>query len=118
MEQKIHTMSTSSILHVIHKQFVFGAHDRDGHPCGFSSVGEIDVFALGKDIIGPNRVDTTPKDSNIYKYLRQGDSTSFATPAVGALICLILEAMKDTCRREHYDQIKEANSMRKLLLKL
>ena len=32
-----------------------GAHDRDGHPCGFSSVGEIDVFALGKDIIGPNR---------------------------------------------------------------
>ena len=95
-----------------------GAHDRDGHPCGFSSVGKIDVFALGKDIIGPNRVDTMLEDSNIYKYLRQDDGTSFAAPAVGALICLILEAVKDTCRREHYDQIKEADSMRKLLLKL
>ena len=37
---------------------------------------------------------STPKDSNIYKYLRQGDGTSFATPAVGALICLILEAFE------------------------
>ena len=78
----------------------------------FSSVGSaIDIFALGENIAGPNCVDTTLEDSNFYKYLRQDDGTSFAAPAVGALICLILEAVKDTCRREHYDQIK-------LLLKL
>ena len=96
-----------------------GAHNRNGHPCGFSSVGrEIDVFALGEDIIGPNRVDTTLEESNIYKYLRQGDGTSFAAPAVGALICLILEAVKNTCKREHYDQIKDVDAMKLLLQKL
>ena len=97
-----------------------GAHDRKGHPCGSSSVGEeIDVLALGENIIGPNRVDTELEDSNIYKYLKQDDGTSFAAPAVGALICLILEAVKaDTYTREYYDQIKEADSMKKLLLKL
>ena len=95
-----------------------GAHDWYGHPCSFSSFGEIDVFALGKDIIGPNRVDTKLEDSNIEKYLRRADGTSFAAPAAGALICLILQAIKETCRREHYDRIKEADSMKLLLQKL
>ena len=97
-----------------------GAHDRNGHPCGFSSVGgarTIDVFALGDNIIGPNRVDQTLEDSNNYKYLREDEGTSFAAPAVGALICLILQAVKDTCER-HYDQIKETDSMKILLQKL
>ena len=98
-----------------------GAHDRDGHPCGFSSVGEkIDVFALGEDITGPNRVDTMLEDSNIRKYLRQEEKgTSFAAPAVGALICLILQAVKDTpACNDHYDQIKDVDSMKLLLQKL
>ena len=61
----------------------------------FSSVGsEIHVFALGEYIIGPkNHVNTNLEDSNINKYFRQVDvGTSFATPAVGAPICLILHA--------------------------
>ena len=96
-----------------------GAHDRYGQPCGFSSVGdEIDVLALGVDIIGPKPVDTNLEDSNNEKYLMKGDGTSFAAPAIGALICLILQAVKDTCRQQDYDQIKRTEPMKKLLQKL
>ena len=99
-----------------------GAHDRYGRPCGFSSVGsEIHVFALGEYIIGPkNHVDTNLDDSNIHKYFRQVDGgTSLAAPAVGALICLILQAVKDTpACNDYYDQIKDVDSMKLLLQKL
>ena len=96
-----------------------GAHDRYGHPCGFSSVGdEIDVLALGGDIVGPKRVDTNLEDSNSDKYLMKVDGTSYAAPAVGALICLILQAVKDTCRQQDYDRIKRTEPMKKLLRKL
>ena len=96
-----------------------GAHDRNGHPCGFSSVGdEIDVLALGGDIVGPKPVDTNLEDSNNEKYLMKVDGTSFAAPAVGALICLILQAVKDTCIQQHYDRIKRTEPMKKLLQKL
>ena len=95
-----------------------GAHDRDGNRCGFSSVGEeVDVLALGGNIIGPKHVDTNLEDSNIGKYMMQDSGTSFAAAAVGALICLILQAVKDTCR-QHYDQIKGTESMKKLLQEL
>ena len=97
-----------------------GAHNRDGRPCGFSSVGsEIHFFALGENIIGPkNHVDTNLEDSNIDKYFRQFEGgTSFAAPAVGALICLILQAVKKTCN-DYYDQIKDVDSMKLLLQKL
>ena len=87
----------------------------------FSSVGsEIHVFALGENIIGPkNHVHTNLEDSNIDKYFRQFEGgTSFAAPAVGALICLILQAVKDSCRQQHYDRIKRTEPMKKLLRKL
>ena len=81
-----------------------GAHDRNGHPCGFSSVGdEINVLALGGDIFVPKPVDTNLEDSNNDKYLMKVNGTSYAAPAVGALICLILQAVKDTCRQQDYD---------------
>ena len=96
-----------------------GAHDRYGQPCGFSSVGhEIDVLALGVDIIVPKPVDTNLEDSNNENYLMKVDGTSFAAPAVGALICLILQAVKDTCRQQDYNQIKGTEPMKKLLRKL
>ena len=96
-----------------------GAHDRDGNRCGFSSVGEeVDVLALGGNIIGPKHVDTNLEDSNIGKYMMHNSGTSFAAAAVGALICLILQAVKDTCSRQHYDRIKGTESMKKLLQEL
>ena len=98
-----------------------GAHDRYGQPCGFSSVGDeidVDVLALGVDIFGPKPVDTNLEDSNIDKYLMRVDGTSYAAPAVGALICLILQAVKDTCRQQDYDRIKRTEPMKKLLRKL
>ena len=97
-----------------------GASNRKGHACGFSSVGKkIDVLALGEDIVGPkNHVDTKLEDSNIRKYCRRSGGTSFAAPAVGALICLILQAVKETCAKEHYDRLKNNDSMKILLQKL
>ena len=75
-----------------------GEHDRNGRPCGFSSVGsEIHVFAPGEILyhFPKNHVDTNLEDSNIDKYFRQFEGgTSFAAPAVGALICLILQAVQ------------------------
>ena len=99
-----------------------GASNREGHECGFSSVGKeihVDVLALGEDIVGPkNCVDTKLEDSNIKKYYRPSGGTSFAAPAVGALICLILQAVKETCTKESYDRLKNNDSMKKLLKKL
>ena len=96
-----------------------GANDRYGNLCDFSSVGEeVDVLALGEAIIGPKRVDTNLEDSNIGKYMMQNSGTSFAAAAVGALICLILQAVKQTCREQHYDLVKKTESMKKLLREL
>ena len=95
-----------------------GAHNRKGRPCDFSAVGKIHVLALGEYIIGPNRVNAELEDSNTDKYLRRGDGTSFAAPAVGALICLILQAVKETCIKEHYIRLKNNDSMKILLRKL
>ena len=90
-----------------------GAHDRDGNRCGFSAVGkELDCLALGKDVIGPN----------LHNSLTQSNGTSFAAPAVGGLICLILEAILETCKKENkmevYKQVKNNRVMKQLLLEL
>ena len=96
-----------------------GAHDRNGHPCSFSSVGgerAIDFFALGENIVGP-----IPGyiNSNVdQKYVRVDEGTSFVALAVGALICLILQAVKDTCKKQHYELLKETEQMKTFLRKL
>ena len=98
-----------------------GAHDRNGHPCGFSSVGgdrAIDFFALGEKLIGPKPVDETLDDSNDAKYLKVDYGTSFAAPAVGALICLLLQAVRNTCAHQYSAQLKRNEFMKKLLKRL
>ena len=90
-----------------------GAHDRFGNRCRFSSVGkELDCLALGEDVIGPN----------LNNSLTQSSGTSFAAPAVGGLICLILEAIQEICMKENnvevYYQMKNNRVMKQLLLEL
>ena len=85
-----------------------GSHDRYGNRSSFSSVGEdMDFLALGEDIIGPNLVDS----------LTQAYGTSFAAPAIGGLICLILQAVADKCPGK-LKQIHNGDTMKELLKKL
>ena len=85
-----------------------GSHDRHGNRSSFSPVGEdMDFLALGEDIIGPNLVDS----------LTQAYGTSFAAPAIGGLICLILQAVADK-RPDKLKKIHTSNTMKKLLQKL
>ena len=86
-----------------------GSHDRYGKPSSFSPVGEdMDFLALGEHIIGPNLVDS----------LTQSSGTSFAAPAVGGLICLILQAVAATCHPDILKKIHSNTTMKKLLRKL
>ena len=85
-----------------------GSHDRLGNRSSFSPVGEdMDFLALGEDIIGPNLVDS----------LTQAYGTSFAAPAIGGLICLILQAVADKCPGK-LKQIHNGDTMKELLKKL
>ena len=85
-----------------------GSNDRNGKPSSFSPVGEdMDFLALGEHIIGPNLVNS----------LTQDYGTSFAAPAVGGLICLILQAVADKCPSK-LKQIHNGETMKKLLQKL
>jgi len=85
-----------------------GSHDRHGNRSSFSPVGEdMDFLALGEHVIGPNLVDS----------LTQAYGTSFAAPAIGGLICLILQAVTDKCPNK-LEKIHNSNAMKKLLQKL
>ena len=91
-----------------------GAHKRNkGQHCDFSAVEEVVCLALGEDVIGPS----------LSNSLTQSSGTSFAAPAVGGLICLILEAIHETCKKENrvgdiYEQFKSSRVMKQLLRKL
>ena len=85
-----------------------GSHDRHGNRSSFSPVGEdMDFLALGEHVIGPNLVDS----------LTQARGTSFAAPAVGGLICLILQAVGDK-RPDKLEKLHNSYTMKKLLRKL
>lgn len=68
----------------------------------------MDFLAFGEHVIGPNLVDS----------LTQAYGTSFAAPAVGGLICLILQAVADKCPTDKTQKIHNSNAMKKLLRKL
>ena len=86
-----------------------GSHDRNGNRSSFSPVGEdMDFLALGEHVIGPNLVNS----------LTQAYGTSFAAPAVGGLICLILQAVAATCPPDILRRIHNNTTMKKLLRKL
>ena len=78
-----------------------GAHDRNGDQCSFSShdisTRKCDVLALGDDVIG------IKLDGSLTKCR----GTSIATPAVGGLICLILQAIKERCGKIDCAAIKK-----------
>ena len=66
-----------------------GSHGLHGKPSSFSPVGQqIDFLAPGENIIGP------ASGSNSIKC---DSGTSYATPAVAGLICLILGFIKQQC---------------------
>ena len=80
-----------------------GSHKQEGKPSDFSPVGkEMDFLAPGEDIIGPKS-----KDCKIIKSLSgiseescksflRCRGTSYAAPALGGLICLILQAHRES----------------------
>lgn len=85
-----------------------GSHDRRGNRSSLSPVGEeMDFLALGEDVIGPSHVGS----------LTQANGTSFAAPAIGGLICLILQAVTDKCPNK-LKKIHNSNAMKKLLREL
>lgn len=92
-----------------------GAHGRDGHECRFSSVerpGNYIFLALGENVVGPD----------LKKSLTRRTGTSFAAPAVGGLICLLLQAFRETCEKSNeellYYKIKSNHVMKQILRKL
>ena len=85
-----------------------GSHDQLGNRSSFSPVGDdMDFLALGEHVIGPKHADS----------LTQARGTSFAAPAIGGLICLILQAVADK-RPDKLKKIHTSNTMKKLLQKL
>ena len=100
-----------------------GAHNRLGHECDFSSVegsGKNIFLALGEDVVGPDLKMSLTRDTG----------TSFAAPAVGGLICLLLQAFLAACeaceppkeRRKmmllYHNKIKSGHVMKLILQKL
>ena len=82
-----------------------GSHNRYGNRSQFSPVGdEMEFLALGEDVMGPIPVSTWKIDSG----------TSFAAPAIGGLICLILEAVADQCG-DKVTKIHNSDTIKKLL---
>ena len=64
-----------------------GSHGPHGKPSAFSPVGQdIDFLAPGENVAGPS--------SLIQNNVRVDSGTSFATPAVAGLICLIFELIQ------------------------
>ena len=87
-----------------------GSHDRHGNRSSVSPVGnDMDFLALGEDVIGPSLNDTLR--------LTQASGTSVAAPAIGGLICLILEAVTKKCP-DALKKVHNSNTMKKLLRKL
>ena len=86
-----------------------GAHDRYGQPCNFSPNSDrVDFLALGDNVIGPI----------LKKPGEPKNGTSYAAPAIGGLICLILEAVYVTCGDQICKKIHNNRVMKKLLKKL
>ena len=89
-----------------------GAHNRNGDRCSFSSHDvskrKCDVLALGDNVVG------LQLDGSLS--LRSG--TSIASPAVGGLICLILQAVKEVCGETDCAAIKNNDAMKLLLQEL
>ena len=89
-----------------------GAHNQHGHQCSFSSQDvskrKCDVLALGDNVIGLKLDESLTKRSG----------TSIAAPAVGGLICLILQAVKEKCGEIDCAAIKNNNAMKLLLQEL
>ena len=82
-----------------------GSHNQHGNRSQFSPVGdEMEYLALGEDVTGPFPVSTLKTDSG----------TSFAAPAIGGLICLILEAVARQCH-DKVTKIHNSDTIRKLL---
>ena len=90
-----------------------GAHDRDGKPCKFSPESDrVEFLALGIDVFGP----ILKKPGESWNEPKTG--TSYAAPAIGGLICLIVEAVKKTCDEQIFQQIRNNRVMKELLKKL
>ena len=89
-----------------------GAHDRDGQPCNFSPKSDrVEFLALGNNVIGPYNY-----TGESWNELNKG--TSFAAPAIGGLICLVLEAVQKTCGDHVLQKIHNNRVMKELLKKL
>ena len=90
-----------------------GAHDRDGKPCNFSPESDrVEFLALGIDVFGP----ILKKPGEPWNEPKRG--TSYAAPAIGGLICLIVEAVKKKCDEQIFKQIHNNRVMKELLKKL
>lgn len=75
-----------------------GSHGAFGKPSDFSPVGQqLDFLAPGEDILLPSIVKGTRIDSG----------TSFATPALAGLICLILECIEKNCDDNFKNKIRQ-----------
>ena len=96
-----------------------GSHDEYGNRSRSSPVGEeMDFLAPGEGIFGPCYDFEHRRQQGFTDYLlAKGKGTSLAAPAVGGLICLILEAIAKKCP-DKLDQIHNGYTMKKLLQKL
>ena len=75
-----------------------GAQDDQGKPTSFSPVGrELDFLAPGYQIIGPG-----PGTQGIFG-TNCANGTSFATPAVAGLVCLVLHHISRICNENASD---------------
>ena len=85
-----------------------GSHGSHGKPSSFSPVGQqIDFLAPGENITGPSNA--------LYNHHLVTDSgTSYATPAVAGLICLILSYIKSHSK-EYFEQFNNQWVMKEIL---
>ena len=72
-----------------------GSHDRCGNRSTFSSVGkDLDFLALGENVVGPGSGSKGPFS------VASDSGTSFSTPAVAGLVCLLLHDITRRCEEE------------------
>ena len=84
-----------------------GAHDRSGNRTGSSSVGNVDVLALGDGVRGP-------ATGTKYQVICC-DGTSVAAPAIAGLICILQEYIE---KYLHAKPCTSCSEMKRLLTSL
>ena len=70
-----------------------GSHDRYGNRIGYSAVGStMDFLAFGEKVAIPRKA--TNQDPKSSQPFERRSGTSYAAPALGGLICLIIQALR------------------------